>query len=179
MTGDRVSVELIEKCFEVSASTDALFCGIESKRIASELGFGSQEQWEIAIAVQELITNAVSHAGGGRLSIRAHDETENRGEPKVTLEIEVEDDGPGIEDFSKAALDGYSRGRFVNAENFDARRESLGAGLGTVLRLMDSVRFENKREGGLLVRAYKYLPARPAGVKTLLSTTGSASLPLT
>ena len=107
MTGDRVSVELIEKCFEVSASTDALFCGIESKRIASELGFGSQEQWEIAIAVQELITNAVSHAGGGRLSIRAHDETENRGEPKVTLEIEVEDDGPGIEDFSKAALDGY------------------------------------------------------------------------
>ncbi len=160
MTGGSVNVKLIEEGFDVSASTDALYCGIQSKRIASRLGFGTQEQWEIAIAVQELITNAVSHAGGGRLIIRAYNEAENSDEPRVSLEIEVEDNGPGIEDLSKAVMDGYSRGRFVNAEKFDGRQESLGAGLGTVQRLMDSVRFENKKEGGLLVRACKYLPAQ-------------------
>lgn len=154
-----MSVKVLEKRFEVSASTDPLFCSIQSKRIASQIGFASRGQWEIAIAVKELVTNALSHAGGGRLTIRACNEIEDTGEPRVRLEIEVEDDGPGIEDVGKAVLDGYSRGRFVNGENFDVKRNGLGAGLGTVQRLMDSVRFENKRQGGLLVRAYKYLPS--------------------
>jgi serine/threonine-protein kinase RsbT len=163
MTGGSVRVLLVEKFFEVRVSTDALFCGIQSKGIASDLGFGTRERWEIAIAVQELITNAVSHAGGGRFTIRAFNEEESRDQQRVSLEIEVEDDGPGIEDFNKAVVDGYSRGRLFDPENFDGKRESLGAGLGTVLRLMDSVRFENKRGGGLLVRACKYLTAHADG----------------
>jgi len=165
MTGASAGSKLTERCFEVHASTDALFCGIESKKIASQLGFGNRELWEIAIAVQELVTNAVAHAGGGKFTIRACREAGNSDDQqKISLEIEVEDDGPGIEDLSKAVVDGYSRGRMVTPENFDGRRESLGAGLGSVLRLMDSVGFENKRGGGLLVRARKYLAAQHADV---------------
>jgi len=152
-----VSVKVIEKRFEIGASTDALFCSIQSKRIASQVGFGSRSQWELAIAVKELVTNALSHAGGGIFIIRAYQGVKSGEEPKVSLEIEVEDSGPGIEDLGTALMDGYSRGRFVDGENFAPDRQSLGAGLGTVKRLMDSVRFQNKTEGGLLVRAYKYL----------------------
>ncbi len=152
-----MSANVIEKSFEAGVSTDALYCSIQSKRIASQVGFGSRGQWEIAIAVKELVTNALTHAGGGRLTIRACKEAGDGGEPRVCLEIEVEDNGPGIEDLNKAVVDGYSRGRFVDGESFDGQRESLGAGLGTVQRLMDSVIFENKAEGGLLVRACKYL----------------------
>ncbi len=155
-----MSVKLIEKCFEAKVPTDPLYCSIQSKRIASQIGFGSREQWEIAIAVKELVTNAVSHAGGGRLTVRACLESENSDQPRISLGIQVEDDGPGIEDFTQAVVDGYSRGRLVTGENFDGRRESLGAGLGTVQRLMDSVTFENKRGGGLLVTACKYFPSR-------------------
>ena len=154
--------EVIEKCFEIAAPTDPLYCSIQSKRIASQVGFGSREQCEIAIAVKELVTNVVAHAGSGRLIIRACIEAKMSGRPRVSLGIQVDDDGPGIEDVSQAMMDGYSRGRLVNGENFDGRRESLGAGLGTVQRLMDSVTFENKRGGGLLVTACMYLPSRDA-----------------
>ena len=92
------------------------------------------------------------------MTVRAYRETLSSGKPRVTLEVEVEDQGPGIEDLSKAVLDAYSRGRFPAPDDFDHRPQSLGAGLGAVRRLMDSVEFRNKEEGGLVVRAHKYLP---------------------
>ena len=91
-----MNTKVVEKSFDVSASTDALFCSIQGKQVASEFGFGSRGQWEIAIAVKELATNALAHAGGGRVTIRVYDEEESGIGPTVNLEIEVEDNGPGL-----------------------------------------------------------------------------------
>ena len=89
-------------------------------RYASALGFGEAQLAELAIVVQEIGTNAVRYATHGGCLHWTTTHGDGAG-----LEIFYADKGPGIYDLDRAIRDGVSTGG------------SLGAGLGSIRRLMD------------------------------------------
>ncbi|MDD5308649.1 MAG: ATP-binding protein [Deltaproteobacteria bacterium] len=140
--------------FHIGARFDPVWCRKESAAFAARAGFDKAAQWEIAIAVSELVTNVVKYAGQGTLTLRRLDDN-GRG-----IEIVVEDDGPGITDLESAMKDGYSEGRMLCADDVPSHGRGLGTGLGAVRRMMDGVSMENRAEGGLRVVAVKWASAR-------------------
>ena len=93
-----------------------------ARRLTSELGFADVHSEEVVLAVAELASNVVRHAGRGALTFRP---LNCRG--RVGIEVEAEDRGPGMKDIEQAFADGYSSAG------------GLGYGLGTVNRLMDEL----------------------------------------
>ena len=121
------------------------------RRFAEELCFARQAQWEITIAASEAGTNIVKHGKGGVLLLRPIHT------PRPGLRIEARDQGPGILDFEAALKDHVSEGGDVRVRQAGAPRRGLGTGLGAIVRLMDSVGWENLEGGGGLLWAEKYL----------------------
>ncbi len=105
-----------------------------ARRFAREIAFSEVEAEQIALAVSELATNLVRHAGGGTLSLAAvHDDA------RPGIAIETEDRGPGLASPERALADGFSTAG------------GLGLGLGTVHRIMDDLDFRARPGGGLKV----------------------------
>ena len=154
--GRSAAHQAAQERFDVGVAVDALWCSLESRRYATELGFDRRASDEIGLAVRELATNAVVHGGGGSLTLRALTSARADG-CAAGIEIVAEDRGPGIADPAQAMRDGVSRGRCVAGEQFDPARESLGVGLGAVARLMDELELRGRDGGGLVATARKYL----------------------
>jgi anti-sigma regulatory factor (Ser/Thr protein kinase) len=114
-----------------------------AKSFAGEIGFESRDAEEIALVVTELASNLVKHAGHGVLRLAA---TEGR----VGIRVESEDRGPGIADTEQAVTDGFSTAG------------SLGAGLGTVNRLMDELDFYSCSPSGIRIVCHRWKRPRPA-----------------
>ena len=93
-----------------------------ARRLTRELGFADTHSEEVVLAVAELASNVVRHAGRGALIFRPLNS-----DGRVGIEVEAEDHGPGINDIEQAFTDGYSSAG------------GLGYGLGTVNRLMDEL----------------------------------------
>jgi anti-sigma regulatory factor (Ser/Thr protein kinase) len=108
--------------FLISDSVTANAAQQCARRMATALGFSETASEEIALAVAELGSNLVKHAGSGTLALTALGEGKRTG-----IEVETSDTGPGISDVEKTFTDGYSTSG------------SLGYGLGAVNRLMDDV----------------------------------------
>lgn len=136
---------------DIRRAADSIWCSRRCARLAEEAGFRDAALWEISIAVSELVTNVIKYAGKGTLILRRLDA------PKPGIEIEVEDEGPGIHDVGQAVIDGYSQGRMLDRDERSRGRRGLGAGLGAVHRLMDEVEIANRPEGGARVVARKFL----------------------
>jgi serine/threonine-protein kinase RsbT len=134
---------------KIVGEADSFWCGRCCADLAGAIGLGGKAQGEIAIAVSELVTNALKFAGGGTLTAR------RIGAPRVGIEVVVEDDGPGIPDPDAARIDGFSEGRVLAPEDYAHRTRGLGAGLGAVQRLMDEVVIEPRPGGGTRVVARK------------------------
>lgn len=125
------------------AVTDSLGCSAaqrSARLMAFSLGFPDSVAEEIVLAVAELASNLVKHAGSGMLTLR----------PVVTpphggIEIEATDRGPGIPDIEKSFADGYSTAG------------SLGYGLGSVNRLMDEVEISSTPGAGTRVSCRRWL----------------------
>lgn len=98
-----------------------------ARQIAAGIGFGLADQTRLATAVSELARNVVQYAGSGHCDI-----VDASGVDELHIRIVVEDQGPGIHDIEKAMQDGYST------------RGSLGAGLPSTRRLMDSFAIESR-----------------------------------
>ena len=113
------------------------------------LGFREIDCEEIALAVQELASNLVKHAGGGVVSLSSALDEGRKG-----IQIESTDQGPGIPDPEQALSDGFSTAG------------SLGIGLGAVHRLMDDLQFSAPNAGGTRVTCRRWLrtqgESRPA-----------------
>jgi anti-sigma regulatory factor (Ser/Thr protein kinase)/serine/threonine protein phosphatase PrpC len=90
--------------------------------MALTLGFAGHASEEIALVVAELATNLVKHAGRGALTLRPLQSGERMG-----IEVQAQDNGPGMPDAERSIADGYSTSG------------TLGYGLGTVNRLMDEM----------------------------------------
>lgn len=115
----------------VKREEDRFACAAEGVRIARWVGLSERAQQELAIAVAELVSNAVRHAGGGEVEIRAI-----RGErSRLGVEVIVRDSGPGIDPRLVALAADESA--YAQAPRLPG--QGLGIGLGAVHRLMSSV----------------------------------------
>ncbi len=94
----------------------------QAEKISMDIGFGRKEIEEILIVVNELGSNLLKYAPGGHLIF--HHVQEN---DRIGMKIEAADNGPGIKNVGLAMGDGFSS------------TGSLGYGLGTVNRLMDTL----------------------------------------
>jgi anti-sigma regulatory factor (Ser/Thr protein kinase) len=122
-----------------------------SIQIAQSLGFSDKYQADAALVVTEAATNILKYAGRGEISLRPYREGAMDGQQG--LEVLALDKGPGIANLDLAQRDGYSTGG------------SLGAGLGTMVRLSTLFDIYSTEGGGTA------LLARIAGAK------GAASQP--
>ena len=126
---------------QVKSASDA------AKEFAAALGFTTVECEEIALAVTELATNLLKHAGEGDMHLSS---IESSG--RVGIQITSEDNGPGIVDVERALTDGFSTAG------------SLGAGLGAVNRLMDGLEFSARPHAGLRVICQRWVRPSPTGL---------------
>ena len=110
------------------------------RQMAVTLGFPGNASEELALAVAELASNLLKHAGGGTLTLR----------PLypggcVGIEVEASDHGPGIADVEQSFADGYSTSG------------SLGYGLGSVNRLMDEIDISSAPDSGTQIVCRRWL----------------------
>ena len=110
--------------------------------LAVRLGFGETAAGGVAIAVTELATNLVKHAGRGELIVQPVAEGTRLG-----LDIVSIDRGPGMQSIPSALRDGYSTSG------------SSGTGLGAVGRLADYLDIHSTPGAGTVVVARLW--ARP------------------
>lgn len=136
----------------VTSHWDSFGAGHQTAILARAIGFNRRCAGELAIVVSELVTNAVKFAGGGVVRISAL---------PSGIAIEVEDEGPGIDDVDLALIEGYSEGRMLDQVVDIRSRRGLGAGLAAVVRLADEVEIINRPGGGTRVVVRKLLPTPP------------------
>ncbi len=114
---------------DVQTESDISQIAATTSEYAESLGFDSTESEELRLVVRELAANVLDHANGGSLTV-----AELSKGKKTGIRIESSDAGPGFADVDDAFSDGYST------------MGSLGAGLGSVNRLSDSVYIADSSE---------------------------------
>jgi anti-sigma regulatory factor (Ser/Thr protein kinase) len=128
--------------------------------MAAALGFAPQACEEIALAMTELATNLIKHARGGRLVIAPLVEGGRTG-----LEIQSNDDGPGIADVEQAIGDRFST------------TGTRGTGLGAVNRLMDELEIASRYGRGTRIVCRKWLREHKPSLKPCPLAFGVATRP--
>ncbi|HEY3450588.1 MAG TPA: ATP-binding protein [Myxococcales bacterium] len=136
--------------------SDPQYCSVEARALALALGFPPPRATALAIAVAELASNIVRHAGEGTIDLRPLAAPDG-------LEVVAADRGPGISDVALAQQDGFSRGRFnsVALERGEGLPPSLGCGLGAVRRLADECEIDSEPGRGTTVTARLWRQGRP------------------
>ncbi|MGV9451589.1 ATP-binding protein [Streptomyces sp. NPDC003635] len=113
------------------------------------IGLDTQTTAAAALVATELATNLVKHANGGRIIINLVGRSDPAADRTPCVQITSLDHGPGIPDVAKVLKDGYT-----------TAPSSLGAGLGTCLRL--STDFDlHSRPGRGTVAVARVCPAPP------------------
>jgi serine/threonine-protein kinase RsbT len=97
---------------------------------AAAIGLSTLEMTKFVTAASELARNALVHGGGGRMTMQ---DIQRDGKPG--LQLDFEDEGPGIADVTLALRDGFSTGK------------SLGLGLGGAQRLVQHFEIVSTRPG--------------------------------
>lgn len=138
-----VTGDVTPRTLDIRLPGDVILAQAAARQIAAEIGFSEAERDQIALAVSELATNLVKHAGGGTLRMSALRDARQAG-----IVVETEDRGPGIAQPDRALTDGFSTAG------------GLGTGLGTVHRIMDELEFHPRPSGGLRVACSRRI--RPA-----------------
>jgi len=109
------------------------------RRYAEATGFSEIPVAQLCTAASELGRNILKYAGSGTLKVKTVHEAKGTG-----IELEVKDQGPGIEDVEAALQDHMSTGG------------TLGLGLPGVKRMMDTFHIESKRGQGTRVVVRKW-----------------------
>jgi len=92
----------------------------KGRALAARLGFSSDDQVIVVIAISEVTRNIVRYARTGEIILSPIRRGDRRG-----IVVVARDEGPGIPDIEQALQDGYSTGG------------GLGLGLSGAKRLMD------------------------------------------
>jgi serine/threonine-protein kinase RsbT len=122
----------------IESAADAALGSVVARDFAQRAGLAPASGAALATAASELATNVVKYAGKGWMTLRILDTD------PVTVEIIVEDRGPGIADIDKAMRDHVSTGG------------TLGLGLPGTKRLVDSFEIRSTKGAGTWVRIAKY-----------------------
>ncbi len=121
----------------------------EARRLASDLakgvGFDPVGQGKVALVVTELANNLIRHAVGGELIVRA-----NRSGSWAGIEVLSIDRGPGMADFRRCLVDGYSTAG------------TPGNGLGAVARLADAFDAHSVLGEGTVISAQVWISPKEA-----------------
>ena len=139
---------------------DAECCAVEARAFAGRCGFDVESQWELAIAVSELVTNVLKFATEGTLTITYARHAGHRADARDRVVIEVVDRGSGFAGralrVARQLTTGAAPGT-IDADLHAARRpgQSLGVGLACVRRMTDHVIIESSGAGSRVV-ALKY-----------------------
>src|SRR5713101_7264621 len=136
MTGSPV----IEDAIPISDVGDLSTARLAARSISTAIGFDERAVEEIALVVTELATNLVKHAQDGVLRLRRTEESGRTG-----IQIDSEDQGPGIRNVEQAIGDGFSTAG------------SLGCGLGAVNRLMDEFDITSRPGAGTSIVCKRWL----------------------
>ncbi len=111
----------------IKLENDVVIARGVGRKMARDLGFGTADQTRLATAISELTRNVLRYAGEGVCVI-----TEKSDQESVTLDVVVEDHGPGIENIDEAMTDGFTTGG------------GLGAGLPGTKRLVHQFNIESQ-----------------------------------
>jgi len=135
----------------VAEAIDGVAAQQSVRRMARTLGFAREATDEIALVVAELASSIVKHAGRGAITFRPLQNGERAG-----IEVEAQDQGPGIADVQASIRDGYSTSG------------TLGCGLSTVNRLMDELEVSSAPGSGVHVVCRRWVgPANKTPTATL------------
>jgi anti-sigma regulatory factor (Ser/Thr protein kinase)/serine/threonine protein phosphatase PrpC len=145
---------------EVKHSSDLSALRKASNTTAAAIGFDEKENEEIVLAVSELASNLVRHAGGGTVILTPFSDDGRSG-----IQIESMDKGPGIPDMERAMTDGFST------------VGSLGYGLGTVNRLMDEFDIRSQPGAGTYIVCRRWVHANRPNNKFCPLSFGAATRP--
>jgi serine/threonine-protein kinase RsbT len=102
---------------------------------ATAIGLSTLEMTKFVTAASELARNMLVHGGGGTMTMH---ELQRDGKPG--LQLDFEDEGPGIADVSQALRDGFTTAN------------SLGLGLGGAQRLVHQFEIISRPGAGTHVR---------------------------
>jgi serine/threonine-protein kinase RsbT len=123
----------------IAAEHDVARSLLEAAKYAEALGFDEQNNRKVVTAVSEIVRNIIKYAGSGELLIRALEDG-----PRIGMEVEARDRGPGIVDLDEAMQDHYSSGG------------TLGLGLPGVKRMMDQLEIDTAPGKGTRVTIRKW-----------------------
>lgn len=162
----------------VTREEDRFACAAEGVRIGRWVGLSERAAQEVAIAIAELVSNAVRHGGGGTIEIRAIRGVEpaapasasgriaaDRLGPTSTaarpnagmrwgVEVVVRDRGPGLD--ADAAMEKMAIENAPPKGDPRLPGQGLGLGLGAVYRLMSSVVIRSAPGQGAEVTAIRW-----------------------
>ena len=110
---------------------------VQSRAVA--IGLSTLDITKFVTAASELARNVLVHGGGGTMTVR-----EIRRDGKPGLQLDFEDQGPGITDVSLALRDGYTTAN------------SLGLGLGGAKRLVHEFEILSRPTAGTHVRIVQW-----------------------
>ena len=127
------------KVAPIRSDLDIVIARTLSRDTAKALGFGAIDQARIATAVSELARNIFLYAGTGTVTIREIERGGRKG-----IEINCEDQGPGIADIDLVMQDGYSTSR------------GMGMGLPGARRLMDEFDIKSAEGQGTIIHCRKW-----------------------
>ncbi|WP_395746960.1 ATP-binding protein [Prosthecobacter sp.] len=134
---------------EIRTEPDIVACRQQARHLAATLGFDTQTQVRIATSVSEIARNAFQYAGGGAARFRVETDTSGRLRHNLrqqSLVIEIQDQGPGIQNLSTVLGGGY--------------KSATGLGLGILgaRRLMDQVDIETHSSGSTVTMRKNLAP---------------------
>lgn len=131
--GERITLQ-------VTRESDVAHVIASARRFCRARGLAPMLAAHVATAASELANNLWMHSTqGGRITLALRQSARGRG-----VELESQDQGPGIADLSLALREGYSTGG------------GLGCGLPGVQRLMDDFHIESAAGAGTRVVACKW-----------------------
>ncbi len=132
-----------ESAHEISVSikgdTDVIVACQKGRTLAARLGFSSDDQVVVVIAISEVARNIVRYAQAGEITIASV-----RRDDKHGVAVAAYDEGPGIPDIEQALQDGYSTGG------------GLGLGLSGAKRLMDEFKISSQVGKGTTIEMIKW-----------------------
>jgi anti-sigma regulatory factor (Ser/Thr protein kinase) len=126
--------------------------------LAESRGFDSEQAGKVGLAVTEVASNVLKHAGNGRLLVRALQSDGIEGVELIAL-----DKGPGIADVPASLRDGHSTSG------------TLGGGLGALARMSESFEIFTQPGRGTAVRLELW--AKPLRARTRPLEVGGLCIP--
>ena len=142
------------EALRIDARTQVAYVQALVRTLAVGIGFSTRDEWAIATAVSEAVTNIVKFAGTGTLTVRIL-----AGDPPG-LEFVAADQGPGMADVASALRDGVSEGVDLDANPAPGPRRGRGSGCGAMRRLMDELEVRAAPGVGTVVTGRKWLRTR-------------------